>query len=428
MRRILCMLVLCVGTAGWADVTVFDTVLGKLRMQDITDTDRTNMALVNSYGYATDTDLAPSLVPSVTVYIDMQRTDTYVEDGTISRPYKSMPAALASVSKASVIHVAPGTYTVSGGMTLPNYPLVIYGNNATIVSDSDITVPNATFVRYDLNTVGNVVFSSSAAGRVLAYGGSITGNVTLNGLTDFKSVTLLGGTVTVNSTAQLLGIFCTFTSRVVGTGRILLENNNFNTGKTTPLVYSTSPGSLVLVNNIITNTSTGGAVYCDNGATTVPNMVSNNALTTVSGNAVECGTAVTYYSKNIIYGGLSGTGFLPINSDLIDAAGIFSAVSTKTDSDTIAVTDSGKFVRMNKGSANTLNINSDLVVPMPIGATIRVAQIGTGTTTIDAVATVLLNGTAGGKCDVSGQWKQATLQKTGINTWDVYGDVGVVSP
>jgi len=266
-------------------------------------------------------------------YIDGNRTDGYTADGTILRPFKTISALVGSglITAASSITLAPATYTEAASVTLPNYPLVVYGNGSTISITGSCTIPNATFSHYDINTVTTtgVIFSSSSAGRVLIQGGSITGNITLNGLTDMKSCTLLSGTITANSTAQFLAIVCTFTSQVTGAGKIILENDIFNTSKSSALVTSASGGELIFVNNLLTNLGTGGGISCANGATTLPNMISNNVLTVASGAPVACGTAVTIYSNNVLAGGTNtGTGYISVNSDY--PASFVTAPASKT--------------------------------------------------------------------------------------------------
>jgi hypothetical protein len=273
--------------------------------------------------------------PSVDIYIDGNRSDTYIADGTINRPYKTLSAAIASnPSTAITIHLAAATYTETTNLLFPNVPIVLYGNGSTLNNTGHtITVQNSNYTRYDLNTIGTVIFNSSAVGRILIQGGSIIGNITCNGLTDFKSVTLTNGTIITNSNAQLLAIVCTITSQISGSGLIILEDNNFNATKSTPLITSVSAGTLLLVGNIVTNLGTGGAVNCANGAngTTRSNSISNNIITVASGAPIACGTAVTFYSKNIVAGGINtGTGFIGINTDIIGSSTIMGLGSDTT--------------------------------------------------------------------------------------------------
>jgi hypothetical protein len=256
------------------------------------------------------------MVGFTTLYIDGNRSDSYTADGTIGRPFKTISAAAAAITSNVCLNIAAGTYTEASAVTFPNYSIVVYGNGSSVTFSAGLTINTPNYTRYDLNTSGNVVFSSSAAGRVLVQGGSISGNITLNGLTDIKSCSLLGGTITANSTAQFLAIVCTFTSQITGAGKIILENNIINTSKSSALIISSSGGQLILANNLITNLGTGGGVNCNNGATTVPNMISNNVISVASGAPVACGTAVTIYTNNVLAGGTNtGTGYTSVNSD-----------------------------------------------------------------------------------------------------------------
>lgn len=290
-------------------------------------------------------------------YIDGNRTDTYVPDGTQIRPFKSASAAMAAAtgSHGYAFHIAPGTYTEANPVVFPNVPIVIYGNDATVTWSGGVTIQNPNYARYDLNSIGNVVFSSSSAGRIVVQGGSIAGNITMNGLTDFKSCGLTGGVITANATAQVLMIVCTVTSRIVGTGTIFIENCNLNrTDNTNPLVAPTG-GLIVVVNSIVTNLGSAGAISCNNGATlSAPNIIANNVITVASGTPVACGTAVTIYSKNTINGVNTGTGFIPVTSDIIGPAAV--AIGSDATGDMYFRNALGALTRLAVGAAGTVLI------------------------------------------------------------------------
>jgi hypothetical protein len=252
------------------------------------------------------------------------------------------------------LHIAAGTYNEIGSFTFPNYPLVVYGNGALLNCSGTITVQNPNYSRYDLNTTGTVVFSGSTAGRVLVQGGSIVGNMTVNGLTDFKSITLASGTITVNSTGQLLIIASTITSVITGSGIILLENNNFNATKSGYLITSLASGSLAVANNIIVNLGSGGGISCNNTANGITrlNLISNNTITT-GGTPVAVGTAVTAYSKNVVSGAITGTGYIPVNSDIVGAGTIMGLGSDAT-GDIYYRAGSGILTRLGIGSSGSV--------------------------------------------------------------------------
>jgi hypothetical protein len=251
-------------------------------------------------------------------------------------PYKTLSDAVAAMGSPTVgfaLYLATGTYSEASAVTMPNVPITLYGNNSTITFAAGITFPNANYSRYDLNTIGNVVFSSTSVGRIIFQGGSITGNLTLNGsLVDAKSISLLSGVITVNAAAQLLLIACTVTSTITGSGIIFLEDINMNTSKSGYLVTSTIGGTLAVANCLITNGGTGGAISCDNGAdgTTRVNIVANNFIATASGVSVATGTSKTIYSKNTVTVSPTGTGYMPVNTDITGAGNIMALGSDAT--------------------------------------------------------------------------------------------------
>ena len=313
-------------------------------------------------------------VPSVDIYVDSNRVDTYTANGTINKPYKTFSAAVAAITQASTLHLASGTYTEAANVNLPNFNIVVYGNNSTLnAAGHTITITNPNYTRYDMNTVGDVVFNSSAAGRVLVQGGSITGNIIANGLIDFKSITLSGGTVTCNANCQMLAIVSTISSQITGSGILLLEDNNFNATKASPLITSSAGGTLIAANNLVTNLGAGGAISCSNGAdgVTRSNSISNNIITVASGAPVAAGTAITFYSKNIINGTNTGTGYVPINSDIIGPSSV--AVGSDATGDTYYRGATTSLTRLGIGAAGTVLTSSGTV---PVWGTPSVSSSG----------------------------------------------------
>ena len=92
------------------------------------------------------------------IYVDCNRTDAYIEDGSILRPFKTMRAALASVPSAATLaefnnpsmrfycfRIAPGFYDEEAGGTLniPFRPGVVFDlvGGATLKGNYQITDP-----------------------------------------------------------------------------------------------------------------------------------------------------------------------------------------------------------------------------------------------------------------------------------------------
>lgn len=272
---------------------------------------------------AIDETVALLSVVNTDIYIDKNRTDAYVADGSIMRPFKTIAAAITALASSTAtgftIHIAHGIYNEgSSSLTLPNKPIVVYGNNASLITTGTITIPNPNFVRYNLFTTGNVVYDNFTAGaRCIIQGGGITGNITVNSYVEMTMCQLNGGVVTVGATGQLVVITCSPTSTFVSAGSLFLERVNINTGKHDYLITSTA-GFLSVIGSIVTNLFGGGCISCNNGALATPNIIANNYIIATTGIALNLGTARVVYSKNFISGAMSGgTGMLPVNTDAI---------------------------------------------------------------------------------------------------------------
>lgn len=74
---------------------------------------------------------------SKTLFVDGARTDTYVADGSKTKPFKTLVAAAAAASAGDVIVATPGTYaddvTIPGGVSLVGY------SDASVVTTGDVT-------------------------------------------------------------------------------------------------------------------------------------------------------------------------------------------------------------------------------------------------------------------------------------------------
>jgi hypothetical protein len=89
---------------------------------------------------------------------------------------------------------------------------------------------------------------------------------------------------------------------------------------------------------------------------------------------------------------------------------------------TLALTDNGKLVDMDKATAVTLTVPKNAVVTFPIGTSIAVRQKGAGQVTIAPVdGDVTLNYPDGLK--TTNQYAMAQLIKIAINTWQIYGSL-----
>lgn len=89
---------------------------------------------------------------------------------------------------------------------------------------------------------------------------------------------------------------------------------------------------------------------------------------------------------------------------------------------TLQLSDAGKLLKLNSGSANDLRIPTELSVNFPIGTQILLIQYGAGQTTVITSGGVTLR-SSGGKTKLSAQYAMATLIKIGSNEWSLAGDI-----
>lgn len=109
------------------------------------------------------------------------------------------------------------------------------------------------------------------------------------------------------------------------------------------------------------------------------------------------------------------------------AAVVDMALNAQTDNYTIVASDDAKLITMNKASALTLTIPTNVSVPFAIGTQITVAQIGVGQ--LDVVAatpgttTVQSTGATPADPKLRSQFSCVTLIKYQAEVWIVTGDL-----
>jgi hypothetical protein len=87
----------------------------------------------------------------------------------------------------------------------------------------------------------------------------------------------------------------------------------------------------------------------------------------------------------------------------------------------LVLSDAGKLVTMDSGSACSLEIPANADVAFPIGTHIDIIQVGAGAVTVTPLSGVTLNSRNG--TELGGQHAGANIVKTGTNTWYLFGDL-----
>lgn len=98
---------------------------------------------------------------------------------------------------------------------------------------------------------------------------------------------------------------------------------------------------------------------------------------------------------------------------------ILAPINNQVDNYTLVLSDASKYIRMGKGSSQTLTIPLSSVVNFPINTEIAVEQSGAGTLTLEPALGVTLNSAS--SLILNGQYAVAVLKKVDTNVWTVTG-------
>jgi hypothetical protein len=198
--------------------------------------------------------------------LDLNRTDTYTEDGTIERPYKNLPTlVLPSTGLASIFSSPNAGYSASTATTLPAIPIAIYGNNSTWTVTGGLTLAAKT-ISYDLIDGTSVTYNYAGTDRSEKHGGAFLGNVNLTqgylhafgtNLSGNSNIFTVGGASTA---ALLYGEAITGSQKIAsgGAGALIALYNPNMTKSSGNNVDMTAGGQLLFSGGIL-NTAAGTA-------------------------------------------------------------------------------------------------------------------------------------------------------------------------
>jgi hypothetical protein len=109
-------------------------------------------------------------------------------------------------------------------------------------------------------------------------------------------------------------------------------------------------------------------------------------------------------------------------TELYDLTGQAAGINPQTDDYTLAITDAGEIVEMNKGSAVNLTVPPNSAVPFPLKTRIDISHLGAGQVTYVAGVGVTVHSKSG-NLKSNGQYGAASLYKRGTNEWLLVGDL-----
>lgn len=306
--------------------------------------------LTFSAGTLSATGGGSTVVTTTEIWVDSNRVDAYTPDGSISKPYKTIGTAIQTVP--AIYHLATGSY-IEDALTF-TATSTIEGNQSAIFSYSGTPfaspVANITFRTGAIidNTnilAGNVYMTDPAVSDPGTFQNSlINGNLYMYGLAIFQGGQLQGGTVYTGtgSLTNFLGV--NILDQIFVDGTINLNDVNVQppnlTGKYA--IIATTTGSIIDINGLsLENTASGGGgILCTNGATTIPNNITNIGLTlgtTTDIGSINCGSAASsigsYAASN-----LSGGKLYAVATNLVP----YSFAGLSVEGNTILATRSGR--------------------------------------------------------------------------------------
>jgi hypothetical protein len=306
-------------------------------------------------------DIRAGSVTSTYIYVDCNRTDSYVEDGTVDKPYKKFSTAVANVSSAFAVILAPGSYTETGDLSIPAYPMTVYGNKSTFTCSGTITVNEAHSI-YDLNTVGSVVYAYTGSTRSMRIGGSINGTVTIQGgFPHFDSLNYTGAMTITGGTPYFRGITGGGRITVNGSSAILSINDaNMNMSLVLANVTVTA-GQAIIKGGLFVNSGTTANIVFNN----TNSLATAHDLTQIVCNyGIACGSAYTILAPDNIIPVATGSYLLSLPSvPYFGVGGGTAQVQTAT----VPIVLSAYYIGLriqyvvsvsNTGGAPTLNINT----------------------------------------------------------------------
>ncbi len=301
-------------------------------------------------------------------------------------------------------------------------------------------------------TAGNVTTNANLTGHVTSVGNAaVLGSFTVAQLSTAISDATLSGNNTgdeVAASTTVSGI-----SELATVGEINTGTDNTRTITPLGLAGSTLQSNVTTNNSKVTNATHTGDVTGSGTLTIAAKAVdiamladgTDGELITWSAAGVAATVAVGASTEVLTSNGpgaaptfqVGGSGDLLSTNNLSDvansdtsrsnlgAAPIDLGPNPQTGTAyTLALSDAGKCITMDNGSANTVTIATNAVVSFTAGNVISVIQIGAGITTIEGDTGVNVNGVVGGSVAINTRYQSVSVIKVNTNSWIVSGDSG----
>jgi len=213
------------------------------------------------------------------IYVDNSRTDSYIEDGTINKPYKTLAGAVAVAGDKAVIRVSAGTYTENIALA-GNVNLIGMGIGKTILTGSITTGTTGNCSLKELSAQGVVniqcdtvvtnvksIASVNISSNVKAYNFDIASTVA-------HALSVTSGLVIIENSA--ISTTDNASAIVQNGGNLVLENIEADNNAASNATVDSSGGSIRILFSTLINSGAGLAADLENGAVSgTPNILMN---------------------------------------------------------------------------------------------------------------------------------------------------------
>ena len=226
------------------DLTLTPTPLKIGQVASLAASGKVMVNAVRGGDFYLDTQVTKSL------YVDKNRTDSYVENGSITKPYKTIQAAITAASAGTVIEITIGTYT----------------ENLTLKSGVHLKGVFSTSIFGGVTIVGKATCSFTS------------GSIMLSGLYFYNTIGRAFEFIGVNA-QKMRAYYCKFETNSGGKDDALLAGNT-NAGSEIFLqdclvqVLDSSGGA----NCISTNVASAGSIGLDNTSVRISDNIDNVAI------------------------------------------------------------------------------------------------------------------------------------------------------
>jgi hypothetical protein len=388
-------------------------------------------------------------IPTTAVFSVTSDGTNYILTNDHGGPLLATTATVSNtlaVTTSTTSPVVQGSTTTSGTLTVRSTSSATKAAAGILMDDGIASTSKTTGT---LVVTGGVGVSGTIYGALNSTSVTLSTTGTIDGISVGATSRSTGAftTLDANSTVGLSGSNAQITISPTGTGSVTIAPavlgtiNNMSIGAST---RSTGAFTTLAANSTVTlspanaqvaisPTGSGSVAMQPAVAGAIDNMSIGSttrgagAFTTLAANSTVSMTAGST-STSSGTGTLRVTGGVGVTGDIyVDGMINYNyAENVQSGSYTLALTDAGKVVTFNVGSASTVTIPTNGSVPFPIGTVVIIFKNtagGGGALTLAAAGGVTIS-----KTGTFGNNEEIYVRKRGTDTWSVVASTTVLSP